>query len=128
MNFSIESRQRVELIDITGRLKESVKIKDGILVVYTPHTTTGIFINENDADLKKDILKFLEKIIPNRADYEHDVEEGNADSHLRGILLGNSVVIPVENSELKLGTWQGVFFAELDGPRKRYVVVKEIKS
>lgn len=125
MELSISSKSRVDLIDITSQIKPS--IEDGILVVYTPHTTTAIFVNENDSNLVQDIQKSLEELVP-QGKWKHDVEEGNSDSHIKGILIGNSAVVPVTNGKLDLGTWQGVFFAELDGPRSRKVIIKEIKS
>ncbi len=128
MKISISSKSRVDLIDITQEVENAVKIKDGIVVIYTPHTTCGIFLNENDSGLKKDILKLLEKLVPEGAGWAHDPEEGNADSHMRAILLGHSAVVPVENGKLQLGTWQSIFFAELFGPRTREVIIKEIKG
>ncbi len=128
MKISVNSKSRVDLIDITGEIEKKVKIKEGIVVVYTPHTTCGLFINENDSGLKKDILKLLEKLVPQGEGWAHDTEEGNADSHMRSILLGHSVVVPVENGKLLLGKWQSIFFAELFGPRKREIIIKEIKS
>jgi len=125
MTLRLETKQRVELIDITSSIKPS--IPDGILLVYTQHTTTGIFVNENDRELLKDVEKLLSQLVP-RGNWEHDAEEGNADSHMRGILLGHSVVIPITDGKLDLGTWQRVFFYEGDGPRSRKVIIKEIKS
>lgn len=125
MELEINSESRVDFIDITDRLKP--QIENGILIVYSPHTTTGIFINENETSLLEDIKTHFEKNIP-KGEWKHDCQEGNADSHLKGILLGNSAVIPVSNKKLDLGTWQSVFFAELDGPRNRKIIVKEIKS
>ncbi len=125
MDLKVNSDSRVDLIDLTDRLNPS--IEEGILVVYSPHTTTGLFINENEPKLLEDIKKMLESVVE-KGRWKHDRQEGNADSHLRGILLGNSVVVPVNNGKIDLGTWQSVFFAELDGPRTRKVIVKEIKS
>ncbi|HIJ98944.1 TPA: YjbQ family protein [archaeon] len=128
MKISVSSRSRVDLIDVTGEVEKNLKIKEGIVVVYTPHTTCGLFINEYDSGLKKDIVKLLEKLVPQGAGWAHDPEEGNADSHMRSILLGHSVVVPVDNGKLQLGTWQSIFFAELFGPRTREVIIKEIKG
>ena len=128
MKISVSSKARVDLIDITAEVEKNVKIKEGIVVVYAPHTTCGIFINENDSGLKKDILKLLEKLVPQGVGWDHDPQEGNADSHMRGILLGNSVVVPVEGGELKLGRYQSIFFAELFGPQERKVIVKEVEG
>jgi len=127
--IEIKTNKRVEIIDITDevrRIVEKSDVKEGIAVVYTTHTTTAIIINENESRLKEDILNILEKLIPTRAGYKHDEIDNNADSHLRAILLGNSVVIPVENGRLCLGTWQRIMFVELDGPRSRRVLVKVV--
>lgn len=125
MELQVRSSSQVELIDITDSLTSN--ITEGVLVVYTPHTTTGVFINENDSALFEDIRKFLEKAVP-QGGWKHDADEGNADAHLRRILLGSSVTIPVTNGKLDLGTWQHVFFYEGNGPRNRRVIIKQIKS
>ena len=127
MKIDVRSKSRTDLINITAEIEKNVKIKEGVIVVYSPHTTCGIFVNENEPELLKDIKNFLEKTVP-AGKWAHDYQEGNADSHLKGILLGHSAVIPVENGKLQLGTWQSVFFAELDGPRTREIIIKEIKS
>lgn len=127
--IEIRTNKRVEVIDITDRVREVVEsqeVLDGIAVVYTKHTTTAIVINENESGLKEDLLNTLERLIPAKAGYMHDRIDDNADSHLRAILLGNSVVIPITNGKLDLGTWQRILFVELDGPRVRKVVVKVI--
>jgi secondary thiamine-phosphate synthase enzyme len=128
MEISVSSGQRVELIDITDKVREKVSISDGILVVYTPHTTTGIFVNENDGPLVSDVEKVLGELAPQGAGYAHDPAEGNADAHIRGILLGNSAVLPVSGGKLELGTWQSIFFFEGDGPRSRRIIIKQIQE
>jgi len=130
-SLRVETKNRVELIDITKKIQEAVNktgIKDGIVVVYTKHTTTALIINENEEGLKEDILFLLNKLIPASENYKHNKIDNNADSHLRSILLGNSLVIPLVNSKLGLGTWQRVFFVELDGPRSRTIYVKVISG
>jgi secondary thiamine-phosphate synthase enzyme len=127
--IEVKTNKRVEIIDITDevrRIVEKSDVKEGIAVVYTTHTTTAIIINENESRLKEDILNILEKLIPTGAGYKHDEIDNNADAHLRAILLGNSVVIPIENGRLCLGTWQRIMFVELDGPRSRRVLVKVV--
>jgi secondary thiamine-phosphate synthase enzyme len=127
--IEVKTNKRIEIIDITNEVRKVVEksdVKDGIVVVYTTHTTTAIIINENESRLKEDILNILEKLIPSGAGYKHDEIDNNADSHLRAILLGNSVVIPIENGKLCLGTWQRIMFIELDGPRSRRVLVKVV--
>jgi secondary thiamine-phosphate synthase enzyme len=129
--IEIKTNSRVEIIDITAEVQKEVErsgVKDGIALVYTKHTTTAIIINENESGLKEDILNALERLIPRGAGYLHDRIDDNADSHLRAILLGNSVVVPVVNGRLDLGTWQRIMFIELDGPRVRRVVVKVIEG
>ncbi len=121
----IETRSRAEIIDITGEVEEFVRGKDGdVAVIYTTHTTTAVIINEAESGLMRDVVTTLSKLIPERAGYEHDRIDSNADAHLRAALLGNSVVIPIENGRLALGTWQRILFVELDGPRRRRVIVK----
>ncbi len=127
--IEIKTSKRIEIVDITERVREIVEsqdVVDGIALVYTKHTTTAVVVNENESGLKEDILKVLEKLIPSGAGYMHDRIDNNADSHLRAILMGNSVVIPITNGKLDLGTWQRILFVELDGPRVRRVVVKVI--
>jgi len=127
--IEIKTNRRVELIDITERVKKIVErsdVEDGIVVIYTRHTTTAVIINENERGLMEDVIVTLERLIPTQAGYLHDRIDDNADSHLRSILLGNSVVIPITNGKLDLGTWQRIIFVELDGPRNRRVVVKVV--
>ena len=127
--IEVRTKNRVEIIDITSRVQEEVEksgVKDGIAVVYTKHTTTAIVINENESGLKDDMLDLIEKLVPQGAGYRHDSIDNNADAHLRALLLGNSVVIPVTNGRLDLGTWQRILFIELDGPRTRKVIVKVV--
>ena len=128
--IEIETGQSTELIDITGKVKEIVKsrsgnVNSGICVVFTKHTTSGIIINENEAGLKNDISALLNDLIPKGKGYLHDKIDDNAHSHLRAVVLGSSVTIPIEKGGLALGTWQSIFFVECDGPRRReaYVTV-----
>ncbi|WP_457548633.1 secondary thiamine-phosphate synthase enzyme YjbQ [Archaeoglobus sp.] len=127
--IEVRTSKRVEIVDITDKVREIVEkhdVTDGITVIYTKHTTTAVIINENESGLKEDIINILEKLVPVNAGYMHDRIDNNADSHLRAILLGNSVVVPITNGRLDLGTWQRIMFVELDGPRTRKVVVKVI--
>lgn len=129
--IEIRTSKRVEIIDITSEVQKEVEssgVKDGIAVVYTQHTTTAIIINENETGLKEDIVFVLDKLIPRGAGYMHDEIDNNADSHIRAIFLGNSVVVPIVNGKLALGTWQRIMFVELDGPRTRRVIVKAIEG
>ncbi|AAM25346.1 secondary thiamine-phosphate synthase enzyme YjbQ [Caldanaerobacter subterraneus] len=125
----INTPLREVMIDITKEVEEEVKksgVKEGICVVFVPHTTAGITINENaDPTVKEDILSALDKIIPNIS-FKH--LEGNSDAHIKASLVGSSVTVLIENGELVLGTWQGIYFCEFDGPRRRKVYIKIIPS
>lgn len=126
--ISIKTHSRQELLDITEKLQESAaktKIKDGVCFIFCPHTTAGLTINENaDPSVKKDMVSALNKIIPAEANYEH--AEGNSDAHVKSSLFGSSLTIFVEHGLLLLGTWQGIYFCESDGPRTREVWVKVV--
>jgi secondary thiamine-phosphate synthase enzyme len=117
-------------MDITSLVRDIVdksKIENGVCHIFVPHTTAGITINENaDPSVRQDILMELDKLVPWQANYTH--VEGNAAAHIKASLIGSSETIPIENGELVLGTWQGVFFAEFDGPRRREVWVKITKT
>ncbi len=122
--LEVRTRQRIETIDITGLVQEAVEPDtDGICVVYTPHTTTAIAINEGaDPDVAHDIERNLAALFPKKGDYRH--VEGNSDAHLKSILIGPSETIPVEGGKLLLGQWQSIYFCEFDGPRRRRVFVR----
>jgi secondary thiamine-phosphate synthase enzyme len=126
--INLKTNKRIELIDITDRVQSIVaktKIKDGICFVFCPHTTAGLTINENaDPSVQRDIINTLQKLVPEGAGYAH--AEGNADSHVKSSLFGASLTIFIEAGRLALGTWQGIYFCEGDGPRSREVWVKII--
>ena len=130
MKFNISSRKRIEFIDITRKIEEYISeagIDSGIAYIYTPHTTSAITINENaDPSVKYDINGFLEKIIPYKGEYTHF--EGNSDAHIKSSIMGCSEFVFVEKGSLLLGTWQGIFFCEFDGPRNRTVYIKIIRD
>jgi secondary thiamine-phosphate synthase enzyme len=128
---NIRTSKRIELVDITKEVKSEVHksgIDNGICVVSTSHTTTAIILNENETGLRHDILDFLEKLVPPSVGYQHDRIDNNADAHLKAVILGSSETIPVTGGELVLGTWQRIFFVELDGPRQRTVNITKIKK
>ncbi len=130
-HFSLKTTTRTELIDITDRVRAIVQesgTNDGICIISTRHTTSGIIINENERGLRSDVLELLETLVPENKNYAHNQIDNNADAHLRAILLGNSAVLPIEDGHLVLGTWQSIFFVELDGPRNRSVNVKIMES
>jgi len=122
--FNIKTNSRNEIIDITSEVEDTVKgIKDGVVTIFVPHTTAAVTINENaDEDVKNDILKKLGRLIPQSDGYEHS--EGNSDAHLKSSLIGCSINVIVKNGKLVLGTWQGVYFCEFDGPRDRKVIMR----
>lgn len=127
--MKLQTTRYTELVDITDKVNAKVKesgIQDGMCLISTHHTTSAIIVNEGEKGLRKDILDLLEKLIPKNKSYTHDKIDNNAHSHLRAALLGMSETIPIENGHLVLGTWQSIFFVELDGPRTRTVNVKII--
>ena len=127
--MEIVTSRQIEIVDITDGIERYVNDcgrEKGICLVYSLHTTTALIINEADEALLNDILKLMEKIAPQAAGYQHDRGDGNAHAHLRTALLGNSVIIPVENGGLALGTWQRILFIEMDGPRKRRLSIRII--
>ncbi|AIG99040.1 MULTISPECIES: secondary thiamine-phosphate synthase enzyme YjbQ [Archaeoglobus] len=126
MELTLKTAKRVEIIDITDQVERCVESRDGLVLVYTPHTTTALVINEGERGLLEDILEFMEKLVPYGKGYKHDRIDSNADAHLKATLLGNSVVVPVESGKLALGTWQRILFLEFDGPRTRRVIVKAL--
>lgn len=124
--LEVKTASRAQLVDITSSVKSALKnegILSGIVVVYVPHTTCGVTINENaDPAVREDITAALERLVPSSGNYRH--LEGNSDAHIKASLLGSSVTVFVESGALVLGTWQGVYLAEFDGPRKRSVLLK----
>jgi secondary thiamine-phosphate synthase enzyme len=126
VRLSVRTAARTEFVDITRDVQDAVKqsgVTDGVCIVYVPHTTAGITINENaDPDVTRDIIDTIERLVPRGAGYRH--VEGNADSHVKASLMGFSVSVLVENGRLVLGAWQGIYFCEFDGPRNRKVYVR----
>ncbi|RMH80352.1 MAG: YjbQ family protein [Acidobacteria bacterium] len=126
----IRNTKHTSFVNITSQVREVVKnsgVKSGLCLVYVPHTTACVFINEGaDPDVIRDIAYSLEKLIPWKDNYAHS--EGNSAAHIRSSLIGNSRVIPIEDGDLMLGTWEAIFLAEFDGPRERKVIVKVIKE
>ncbi len=126
--ISVRTTRRIEALDITEEVRSVVResgVRDGICVVFVPHTTAAITINENaDPSVMRDVLATLSKLIPHHGDYTH--LEGNADSHIKSSIIGSSREIIIEDGEILLGTWQGIFFLEFDGPRTRKVFVKVV--
>lgn len=129
MSFTVPTSLRVEVKDITREVVAEVeksKVKNGIVLVYVPHSTAALFINENESGLVKDLTWMVEEIIPKGRSFEHNRIDNNAWSHLVSALLGCSLTLPVTGGRIERGTWQNIFLVELDGPRNRKVAVKVI--
>jgi secondary thiamine-phosphate synthase enzyme len=128
--IKVISKEKCEMIDITSDIQEIIDnedIKNGLAVVYVPHTTAGITINEGaDPSVKRDIIENLKKLVPESGDYHH--LEGNSDAHIKASIIGSSINIIIENNRLLLGTWQHIFFFEGDGPRNRKVYLELLKN
>ena len=126
MILSVKTKEQTEFIDITSEVQKVVSssdVRDGLCMVYVPHTTAAVTINESaDSSVKADMLMVLNEMVPWDAGYRH--LEGNSPAHIKSTLVGASELINVENNSLVLGTWQGIFFCEFDGPRTRKVHVK----
>ena len=126
--LQVETRSRVEFKDITGVVQSLISESDsqhGTCIVFVPHTTAAVLVNENaDANLLRDLDDFLKELAPRNRDYRHN--DGNCDAHLKASIIGTSKSLLFENGRLVLGTWQGVFFCEFDGPRPRELRVKII--
>lgn len=121
----IKTSRRIEFVNITGKVEQIVKeskIENGLCVAYAPHTTAAITINENaDPDVIADIIAMLNALVPEKGNYSHS--EGNSDAHIKSSLLGNEKTLIIKNGKLLLGTWQGIYFCEFDGPRERKIYV-----
>ena len=128
--LNIKTHARVEFQDITDRVNDAVSrsgVEEGICVVFVEHTTAGVTINEHaDPDVAADIIAQLDKVAPQQANYRHS--EGNSAAHIKASLMGASLTVIIQYGELALGTWQGIFFCEFDGPRSRNVLVKVIED
>lgn len=116
--IQLRTERKRALVDITGRVTDALAGEDGVWLLYVPHTTAGVTINEGaDPDVALDILMAWERLVPEDLPYRH--AEGNAPAHVLSCLAGSSVLVAVEDGRLRLGTWQSVFFCEFDGPRNR---------
>ena len=126
----VKTSSREEFVDITSVVRKFVSdssVKNGLVMVYVPHTTAGVTINENaDPDVTRDILYKLRREIPRQDGYHHG--EGNSDAHIKASLMGSSVQVVIDRGNLVLGTWQGIYFCEFDGPRQRKVILKAISG
>ena len=126
--FSVRTHNRTEFLDITaqvGKIIQESKVSSGLAVVFVPHTTAAVTINENaDPSVQHDLLSDLNRLVPFTGPYQHT--EGNSAAHIKSSLVGPSKTLLIENGRLALGTWQGIYFCEFDGPRTRKVWVKII--
>lgn len=120
-SITLRTHRRCELVDITGEVQKAVQecgLENGLAMVFVPHTTAGVTINENaDPSVVTDLLASLERLVPQDGNYRHS--EGNSDAHCKASLIGSSVNVAVQAGRLVLGTWQGIYFCEFDGPRSR---------
>jgi len=126
--LQIKTDRRTEFVDITTQVQSLLTesaVGDGVLYLYVPHTTAAITINEHaDPDVASDVEAAFDRLIPNRGPYKHS--EGNSDSHIKSILIGNTQTVFIADGKLLLGRWQGIFFCEFDGPRDRKLHIKII--
>jgi secondary thiamine-phosphate synthase enzyme len=125
MDIGVRTTERCQLVDITGEVRRAVRasgVRDGLCLVWCPHTTAGITVNENaDPDVPADLLMGLARVVDARWPFRHG--EGNSDAHLKSSLVGCERTIAVRGGELRLGTWQGIWFCEFDGPRTRQIQI-----
>ena len=128
--LTVKTQSQTEMIDITRQVQQTIEaagFQDGLCVLYVPHTTAGITINESaDPSVRRDILMVLNQMVPWKADYRH--MEGNSPAHIKSTLVGASQWVVVENGQMVLGTWQGIFFCEFDGPRTRKLQMKLVPA
>ena len=128
--LTIQTPRRETMVDVTAQVQDIVRnheFRDGMLVLFCPHTTAGLTINENaDPTVVRDIVTTLQRLVPHKGDYQH--AEGNSDAHVKASLLGSDLRVLVEEGRLLLGLWQGVFLAEFDGPRSRKLWLKWFPS
>lgn len=130
MEFTVSTTDRTEVLDVTAEVEDAVPddVESGTCTVYVRHTTAGVVVNEAERGLIEDVEAFLEQLAPWGAGYQHDAIDDNAAAHLRAMLVGESVTVPVEDGSLALGTWQSILFVECDGPRTRHVRVVVTES
>ncbi len=128
--LDIQTPSRTTFVDITAEVEAAVRTMggtDGAVMVYIPHTTAGVTINENaDPSVRADLTAILNRLVPESQSYAH--AEGNADAHAKASIIGSSILVPLKGGRLELGTWQGIYFAEFDGPRRRRVHVSVLAA
>ena len=116
-SFNIKTNRNFEIIDITSKVNELIDVDQGIVSIFSRHSTSAIVVNENEKGLLNDLEFMMDNLVSDKFSYEHDRIDDNARSHLKSFLLSSSECLPIRNNRLDLGTWQSVFFIELDGPR-----------
>ena len=121
-DFKLNTNKKFQIIDITSKINELIAIEEGIVNIFSKHSTSAIVVNENEKGLLEDFEFMLENLIDEKYSWQHDRIDNNATSHLKSFLLSSTETLPVKNSKLNLGTWQSVFFVELDGPRSSRTV------
>jgi secondary thiamine-phosphate synthase enzyme len=130
MTIQVDTAERIDIVDVTSDVIDMLpsEFDRGVCTVFVPHTTAGVVVNEPESRLLSDIEHALERLVPHDEEYDHNMIDDNADAHLRAMLLGESVSIPVVDGDLALGTWQSILFIECDGPRTRSLEVTTIPA
>lgn len=124
--LELKTTKRVEIIDITHSIDAAIAesgIRKGLVNIYSKHSTSAVFINENESGLVEDYVELIESLVPTGNNYHHDRIDNNADSHLRSFIIGNNETVPFDSGRMDLGTWQSVFFLDMDGPRNRKITI-----
>ena len=121
-SLKIDTNKTFEIMDITSQINNLIDIDEGIISIFSKHSTSAIVVNENESGLLNDLEFMLDNVVSDKFSYQHDRIDNNARSHLKSFLLSSSECLPIKNGKLDLGTWQSVFFIELDGPRSRRTV------
>ncbi len=121
-SFKINTNKNFEIIDITSKINDWIDVENGIISIFSKHSTSAIVVNENESGLLNDLEFTLDNLISDKFSYNHDRIDNNARSHLKSFLLSSSECLPIKNGKLDLGTWQSVFFIELDGPRQNRTI------
>lgn len=130
MIVDVSTSERVEVIDVTTDVTQAIPedVDSGLCTVIVSHTTAGVIVNEHEPRLVADIEGFVEQLVPDDGNYRHDEIDNNADAHLRAMVLGESVTVPISDGDLALGTWQSILFVECDGPRTRQLEIVTISE
>jgi secondary thiamine-phosphate synthase enzyme len=126
MELSVQTKSRFGWVDVTDEVANAISHECRAVIIYSPHTTAGVTINENaDPDVPQDFFEKLRRVFPkDESFYQHG--EGNSDSHILTSLVGNSVIVPVVHGKMQLGTWQAIYLCEFDGPRRRKLILREL--